>query len=486
LSTPRNLPQILLVEEDPKLSEVLAGVIREVTPCRLDQVNRIQSLLEGVLKANYHLVVIDASGEIAKSGQTLRVLEQIRQASPGTAVLIMTDQPTVEEAVSSIRRGAEDYFKKPFDLESFQLAIKRSIDRKTVYSGERGVERLVQVLNTCQLISATLDITRVFEILENYFRRELRAEIGAIYSLIGSREGETQSTEASPLGNALEGGSSATPMRPIRVHPTQDDRGLLQMLDISIQTTSHLEEDPNSSSLFRMVKRGALSPALFFFRFRCAGPEDFLFVALSPHLTQSASELESHLRLIRAQLELTGKNIEQYRGVQDLVYVDEVTGLFNSRYLENTLDRWIAEVTDGAPGFAVLFIDVDHFKRVNDQHGHVIGSKILKEMGERIQSQVRDTDLIFRYGGDEFIALLKGADLSTAMTVGERIRKAVEQSIFLKDEALAFRTTVSVGVALFPEHAISKRDILEAADYAMYSAKRSQRNRVCLAERAVK
>jgi diguanylate cyclase (GGDEF)-like protein len=132
--------------------------------------------------------------------------------------------------------------------------------------------------------------------------------------------------------------------------------------------------------------------------------------------------------------------------------------------------------------FAVLFVDADKFKNVNDQHGHVHGSKLLHELGQKLKTFVRDSDHIVRYGGDEFVAILTPADLQAGKAVAERIRREIEKTEFLKADGLKLKITVSIGVAIFPDHASLKDEIIEAADHAMYAAKSESRNRVFVAE----
>jgi diguanylate cyclase (GGDEF)-like protein len=165
-----------------------------------------------------------------------------------------------------------------------------------------------------------------------------------------------------------------------------------------------------------------------------------------------------------------------------MAYVDDVTGLHNTRYLSTVLDREIEKSKTSGSSFVVLFIDADKFKLVNDAHGHVHGSKLLLELGQKLKTYVRDADSIVRYGGDEFVAILTPCDLAMGKIVAERIRKSIEGWEFLKDDGLTLKVTVSIGVAVFPDHATSKEDIIEQADHAMYTAKKESRNRVYVAE----
>jgi diguanylate cyclase (GGDEF)-like protein len=220
---------------------------------------------------------------------------------------------------------------------------------------------------------------------------------------------------------------------------------------------------------------------MFVFRFKCAGPEDYFCVCLSPERPNPVEAFAGRLRMLKAQIEVTGKNIVEYQGVQQLAYLDDATGLYNTRYLHNILDREISQTQATGKAFAVLFIDADKFKNVNDQHGHLVGTQLLNELGEQLKKLVREKDTVFRYGGDEFVAVLTSCDLNTARAVAERIRAHVEGHTFIAEQGLNLHFTVSIGVALFPDHAASKRDLINAADQAMYDVKKTTRNRVTIA-----
>ena len=126
-------------------------------------------------------------------------------------------------------------------------------------------------------------------------------------------------------------------------------------------------------------------------------------------------------------------------------------------------------------------MDVDFFKRVNDAHGHLVGSRVLVEVGSLLRSCVRETDTVVRYGGDEFVVLLVETNAEEAKLVAERMRLMVESGRFVADLGLDIRLTISIGIAAFPEHANTKQHLLNLADQAMYRGKESSRNVVYLA-----
>lgn len=176
-----------------------------------------------------------------------------------------------------------------------------------------------------------------------------------------------------------------------------------------------------------------------------------------------------------------GRGVPDEIAGQPLLYVDEVTGVYNTRYLNYILEQEMTQALRLKQPFALLFIDADQFKEINDKYGHRVGTRILNELGGHLKRFVREQDFVFRYGGDEFMVVLSTCHLSRAKTVAERIRKSVEQAVFLSIEGLNIRFTVSIGVALYPLHAQTKESIIDVANHAMYRAKKTMKNRVFVA-----
>jgi diguanylate cyclase (GGDEF)-like protein len=153
-----------------------------------------------------------------------------------------------------------------------------------------------------------------------------------------------------------------------------------------------------------------------------------------------------------------------------------------SRYLNVVLDRELKRSERYRNFFSVLFMDLDFFKRVNDTHGHLIGTRVLVEAGSVLRSCVRETDSVVRYGGDEFVVLLVETKADEAIMVAERMRNMIEEKSFGQENGLDIHLTISIGIAAFPEHATTKQHLLNLADKAMYRGKDSTRNVVYLAD----
>jgi diguanylate cyclase (GGDEF)-like protein len=184
------------------------------------------------------------------------------------------------------------------------------------------------------------------------------------------------------------------------------------------------------------------------------------------------------LTFLAEQAALGFRNACRYQAARDLVYIDDLTGLYNYRYLQIALEQEIRRAERYGHKFSLAFLDLDLFKNVNDSYGHLVGSSVLREVGALLKSCVRDADLLFRYGGDEFTALLIETDILGAKTAAERIRRAIEEHCYAADPGNTCRITATVGYATYPVHANCKQELIDLADRAMYRGKLA-RNTIC-------
>jgi diguanylate cyclase (GGDEF)-like protein len=161
-----------------------------------------------------------------------------------------------------------------------------------------------------------------------------------------------------------------------------------------------------------------------------------------------------------------------------LTWIDEVTGLYNQRKLVEDLEYYISKYQHDHQAFSLLFVDIDYFKNVNDQFGHVVGSQLLIDMAAIVKSQLRSNDLVYRYGGDEFIVLLPRTEIEISKKIALRISQAVKQTEFTTLHGVKYRLSLSVGLAGFPHDAKNAKAIIEFADKMMYLSKSSGRGKV--------
>jgi diguanylate cyclase (GGDEF)-like protein len=179
------------------------------------------------------------------------------------------------------------------------------------------------------------------------------------------------------------------------------------------------------------------------------------------------------------------ENAKWVEKIQELTITDDCTGLYNARHLYKTLDTEVYRSSRFGYEFSVLFIDLDHFKAVNDTHGHLIGSKLLAEIGYLVKAQLRLIDFAFRYGGDEFVVLLPQTGKDQALVVAKRLRDGLRASKFCHDEGLNLNVRASIGLATYPHDARDAHDIIRQADEMMYLVKNTTRDNIGIAQRGV-
>jgi len=202
-------------------------------------------------------------------------------------------------------------------------------------------------------------------------------------------------------------------------------------------------------------------------------------------LDREHTESLMHLSVTVADhISLALANIRLRETLRYQVIHDPLTELFNRRYLEETLAREIFRVKRKGASLGVFMLDLDHFKRFNDTYGHEAGDNLLRALGQFLQVHIRQEDVACRYGGEEFVLILPEAPREVLLQRAEEIRRSIPQlQIFQRGQVLE-STTVSLGVAIFPEHGTSGEDLLRAADAALYRSKAAGRNRVVVADAA--
>lgn len=182
--------------------------------------------------------------------------------------------------------------------------------------------------------------------------------------------------------------------------------------------------------------------------------------------------------ILSGQLALEIRKVKLYERIQELAITDGLTGVFVRRHFLERLHEEMTRSLRYSLNLSFLMLDIDHFKQQNDTHGHLVGDVVLKETAQILKANLREVDLLSRYGGEEFSIVLPDTDEEGALQVAERIRLAVEEYDFKAYEEL-LKITISIGVAVFPEDAANVQGLIDRADSALYQAKQKGRNRVC-------
>jgi diguanylate cyclase (GGDEF)-like protein len=197
------------------------------------------------------------------------------------------------------------------------------------------------------------------------------------------------------------------------------------------------------------------------------------------------------LRVLCDYAAIALENARHVKLIQHLSITDDCTGLFNARHLYTLLEQEVADhirasssrvVSISQQHFSLLFMDLDHFKTINDMHGHLAGSRLLAEIGNLLKRTLGPDHAAFRYGGDEFVALLRGMDKPTATECARQVLARITEGRFLAGDRLKLAMTASLGLATFPEDGATLHDMIRVADTMMYAAKAGGRNCLVVAD----
>ncbi len=201
---------------------------------------------------------------------------------------------------------------------------------------------------------------------------------------------------------------------------------------------------------------------------------------LTLHSSQPNAFRASELQSLESVADICANSIQNahyVERVKQLAYLDGLTGIFNRRFFELRIMEEIERARRFGTGMAVIMADIDQFKKLNDEFGHLLGDEVLRQVSSLFHQQVRKIDVVCRYGGEEFAILLTQTNAAQAIAVGEKLRKLVEGYQF---PGVPRTVTISAGVAAFPTHGRTRDEMIRAADNGLYAAKQAGRNRVCL------
>lgn len=393
---------------------------------------------------HFDVVIVDPAGE-----EPAAVVEELRPAgsSARPEVIILSGLHDVDAAVAALHRGASDWLVKPVADARLRLAIGRALERRRLLSENARLRHDLALFAAAQRVLETLDRDR----LASTGAEALCSVSGAAAAMVWSDDVAgwrgLSEAEAAQL-------RARTPSLGFVEHQSGQDLGLPRF----------------GRGLVLDLGDGVTVAALF-------------------EAAPSSIDEEGLLFLSR-QLGTAFKNGQRYKDAADQALHDPLTGLWNAAAFSLAVGRQIElnsastvegtrEPLDDALPFSLLFIDIDHFKRVNDKHGHLVGSRVLVEIARTIESTLREGDVVSRYGGDELTALLPAVSVDDAVRIAERLRLAVAGAQFVGAPGLS--VTCCIGVASFPVHAVDQRGLLEAADRAMYVGKDGPRNTVTVA-----
>jgi diguanylate cyclase (GGDEF)-like protein len=350
---------------------------------------------------------------------------------------------------SKLRRASEISLTTPgLDLATRLRVFQRALRGR--------VERRDALLDIVRGVNATLEPQKIAEVIVDRAATWLPAPCWAVVS-------------ANPSGQLT----------------VLADRGLTPDMGPAVQAIAMWVMNRSQEFVTHDLRRDARVTdahvgAVIAFPLGCRGRRVGALVALDPQPSGREPRMaESMLRAVRILLEPASVALDNallLKRAEALSVTDDLTHLYNSRYLNLVLRRETKRASRSGRPLSLLFIDLDGFKAVNDTHGHLFGSRALVEAAAVIRASARETDVVSRFGGDEFAIILPDTGWEGAFAVGARVRDKIAAYRFLAGDGLDVHLTASVGVATLPDVAASAEELVQAADKAMYQVKESGKN----------
>lgn len=463
--------KVLLIDENNHLSRnFIAAMERDAL--EVTEVNQWASLQSSIESGEFDLLVFSS---LAKTKNWTLCEKVLRQYSEFPIIFILPNDCEleafiIEDEVHKIVRPLTDrtYFLETLSEVSKIGHLYKRLRVAESKSGQSEQEKL----GLQAAVFDSFDVGLMLDEMLKYFGQRIPCE--NLYWVRWDDVGHI--VEADEEALKLE--ADAKYMRTPRLR-TYEDTPATEVFEILRKTLKgrNIEEFGQCRALVAEAKQGKL--------------------VLIPVKAKSQGQLLGCLMIDRLDVEDTNELVDQigssleimskyldfgyaYWDAKNLSYIDDLTQLYNQRYLPQVLDQEISRARRMGSGFSVLFLDADHFKLVNDTHGHWVGSKLLIELGHVLKSSTRSCDYAFRYGGDEYIVVLVDTTSENARRVAERIRKTVEETSFLVDGSKV-NLTVSIGLASYPDHSLTKEQLIKMADQAMYYGKNKSRNIVYVA-----
>lgn len=397
----------------------------------------------------------------------LELLESVKASHPGVDVVIMTGYASIETAVQALKRGARDYLRKPFAAEELAVVVESTLAQRRLYQENERLKQQLGLYELSRSFASVEDPVRVLELGLEAVCHATRSGAGVCL-----HSGSDLHFMALRHHRGFEGADAEAVREAFVTRGLSYLRGADRIQVIGRSRLSRILEGAGNAAhreaLLVPLRHGSGVDAVYLL---FHGAPDKGFVV----------EHEESARFLAAQVEITYSGSLGLQAARKLAFVDSLTDLYNGRYLDTALDRSISEADRAATPFSLLFLDLDYFKEVNDAYGHLCGGQVLIEVSRILRNNVRDEDVVIRYGGDEFTVVLPRTGSAAAREVAERIRCAIKEHRFLGREGGTIRLTVSIGIATYPDDAKTREELIDQADRAMYRGKEATRDTVYLA-----
>jgi diguanylate cyclase (GGDEF)-like protein len=463
----KKLLKLLLVEDNPDQQEMMIeAFLANDSGIEVLVVDNGLAALEKLPQDHFDIIILDYS---LPRMNGLEVLGKIREQGNATPVIMVTGQGDEKIAVESMKRGASDYIIKNKNyLETISHVVKKTIENSQMKQRLTEASTRTRKLQEISLsVAKERKVDALTRILVEGARELIQAE-SAVLILIDPEKAGISHTAFSGIQLNQESLLSADALKGLF------GAGYSDREPVAI-------EEPKSHSRWNetLEHQPPIHQILSVPLFKQEKIMGVLNVMNKMDWTPFSEEEKAALSTLAVHTAVAIDNAWFLEGVERQAVTDSLTGLYNHREFQNRLLEEVERGNRYGNLFSVLILDIDHFKVLNDTHGHVTGDLILKEIVRLIRKGIRNADIPSRYGGEEFTVILPQTSKEDAKVVADRIRHSIAEYHFTTVPGHSVHVTVSIGISSFPEDTKTREELIIMADQALYYAKNAGRNRVC-------
>lgn len=462
--------QVLIYDTDRLRLTTVARAVQDLG-LRWTAVARMDDIHKRLKKQKFDIMILD--------GSAVRMLERINKLDSSMSIVVIANKDDELDFPNLIFASIDGLLVRPYRLEFFRRVIEKAVNHrktilgylKAVASHKQKIKELQALNEIVQAISSSLKPKEILQRIMEKTAHLIKAEGWSVLFLDHSSNELVFEAAAGDAGKKLLG---------IRLKVGQGVAGWVARYGQSLIVPDVTKDPRFYSGVDRKTKFTTKSILCVPMKSRnkiIGVVEVVNKIGGEPFTNDDLEIFENFVAHITIALE----NAAMYKKMEEASLIDDLTQLYNTRFCNQYLDNFLDERKGSKRLISLIFLDIDFFKLVDDNFGHLVGSETLKRLGDRLTRAVRKGDVVIRYGGDEYIVLLPHTDKHTAKVIAERIRKEINSKPFLAFGNKKFNISVTLGVATCPDDAASRDGLIGAADKAMYEGKLSGRDKVVLA-----
>jgi len=462
--------QVLIYDTDRLRLTTVARAVQDLS-LNWMAVARTDDILKRLKKKKFDLMILDSSA--------VKMLERINKLDPSMSVIVIANNDEQLDYPSLVFTSIDGLLIRPYRLEFFRKVVEKAVSHrrtilgylKAVASHKQKIKELKALNEIVQAISSSLKPKEILQRIMEKTANLIKAEGWSVLFLDHGKNELVFEAAAGDAGKKLLG---------IRLKVGQGVAGWVARYGQSL-IVPDVTKDPRFYSgvdkKTKFITKSILCVPMKS-RNKIIGVVEVVNkIGGEPFTNDDLEIFENFVAHITIALE----NAAMYKKMEEASLIDDLTQLYNTRFCNQYLDNFLDERKGSKRLISLIFLDIDFFKLVDDNFGHLVGSETLKRLGDRLTRAVRKGDVVIRYGGDEYIVLLPHTDKATAKVIAERIRKEINSKPFLAFGNKKFNISVTLGVATCPDDANTRDGLIGTADKAMYEGKLSGRDKVILA-----